>query len=79
MERLRGDFPDFLGRRVVRTDRTDGLQLAFDDGAWVLMRLSGTEPLHARLHRSGDDEGIREYRRAGARMGIFRGGRGSQS
>jgi phosphomannomutase len=26
-------------------DRTDGLKLEFDDGAWVLLRLSGTEPL----------------------------------
>jgi phosphomannomutase len=45
VERLRGDFSTFLGRRVVRTDRTDGLKLVFDDGAWVLLRLSGTEPL----------------------------------
>jgi phosphoglucomutase len=45
VERLRGDFSTFLGRRVAETDRTDGLKLTFDDGAWVLMRLSGTEPL----------------------------------
>lgn len=45
MERLRADFSTFLSRRVVETDRTDGLKLTFDDGAWVLMRLSGTEPL----------------------------------
>jgi phosphoglucomutase len=45
MQRLQGNFPTFLGRRVVRTDRTDGLQLAFGDGSWVLLRLSGTEPL----------------------------------
>ena len=43
--RLRADFREFAGRRVVRTDRTDGLQLTFDDGAWVLMRPSGTEPV----------------------------------
>jgi phosphomannomutase len=45
VERLRMDFSTFLGRRVAETDRTDGLKLTFDDGAWVLMRLSGTEPL----------------------------------
>ena len=45
VERLRGDFSSFLGRRVANSDRTDGLKLTFDDGAWVLMRLSGTEPL----------------------------------
>jgi phosphomannomutase len=44
-ERLRGNFKEFVGRPVVRTDRTDGLQLIFQDGAWVLMRPSGTEPV----------------------------------
>ena len=43
--RLKDDFSTFLGRRVKHTDRTDGLKLVFDDGSWVLMRLSGTEPL----------------------------------
>jgi phosphoglucomutase len=43
-EKLRGDGK-FEGRRIARTDRTDGLKLIFDDGAWVLMRASGTEPL----------------------------------
>jgi len=42
---LKKDYKQFLGRPVVRMDRTDGLQLEFDDGSWVLMRLSGTEPL----------------------------------
>jgi phosphomannomutase len=45
IQRLGGDFSTFLGRRVARADRTDGLKLVFDDGSWVLMRLSGTEPL----------------------------------
>jgi phosphoglucomutase len=47
--RLRADFKDFAGRHVARTDRTDGLQLTFDDGAWILMRPSGTEPV-ARIY-----------------------------
>jgi phosphomannomutase len=45
VERLAGDFAMFLGRRVTRADRTDGLKLVFDDGSWVLLRLSGTEPM----------------------------------
>jgi len=45
VERLKGEFPQFLGRRVQQTDRTDGLKLVFDDGSWILLRLSGTEPL----------------------------------
>jgi alpha-D-glucose phosphate-specific phosphoglucomutase len=43
--RLKHNFKEFAGRHVARTDRTDGLQLTFDDGSWVLMRPSGTEPV----------------------------------
>ena len=43
--RLKTDFTTFLGRHVANLDRTDGLKMAFDDGSWVLLRLSGTEPL----------------------------------
>ena len=45
VSRLKADFSTFLGRRVERLDRTDGLKLEFGDGSWVLLRLSGTEPL----------------------------------
>ncbi len=45
VERLKESFPEFLGHRVAQTDRTDGLKLVFDDGSWILLRLSGTEPL----------------------------------
>jgi len=45
VERLKDNFATFLGRRVKRTNRIDGLKLEFDDGSWLLMRLSGTEPL----------------------------------
>ena len=45
LERLKSDFSEFLGRRVAQSDRTDGLKLVFSDGAWILLRLSGTEPL----------------------------------
>jgi phosphomannomutase len=45
VERLKNGFSEFLGRRVAQEDRTDGLKLIFDDGSWILLRLSGTEPL----------------------------------
>jgi phosphoglucomutase len=48
-ERLRENFSEFAGRHVAKTDRTDGLQLIFDDGSWLLMRPSGTEPV-ARIY-----------------------------
>jgi alpha-D-glucose phosphate-specific phosphoglucomutase len=44
-ERLRDDFPTFAGRKVACTDRTDGLKLVFENGEWLLMRPSGTEPV----------------------------------
>ncbi len=45
VNRLKADFPTFLGRHVKNIDRTDGLKMEFDDGSWVLLRLSGTEPV----------------------------------
>jgi phosphoglucomutase len=44
-KRLLGKFKEFAGRHVKSVDRTDGLQMTFDDGSWVLMRPSGTEPV----------------------------------
>ena len=45
LERLRTDPKEFAGRRVAKINRTDGLKLIFDDGSWILMRASGTEPI----------------------------------
>jgi phosphoglucomutase len=39
------DATTLLGRKVVSVDRTDGAKFTFADGAWMLLRLSGTEPL----------------------------------
>ena len=36
-------------------NRLDGLKLIFDNGEWILMRPSGTEPL-IRIMAEGDDE-----------------------
>ncbi len=48
--------PDRLGRgRVVRVQTTDGLKLHFEDGSWVLVRASGTEPV-ARLYVEAPDD-----------------------
>jgi phosphomannomutase len=53
IERLRQDFTKFAGRKVTQTDRTDGAKLVFENGWWLLMRLSGTEPL-LRLYTEAD-------------------------
>ena len=47
------DVSTLLGRRVVSIDRTDGAKFVFDDGSWMLLRLSGTEPL-LRLYVEAD-------------------------
>ncbi|MCL6480224.1 MAG: phosphoglucomutase/phosphomannomutase family protein [Firmicutes bacterium] len=44
-ERIRGNFSEFAGKKVIQTDRTDGIKLVFGDGSWLLLRSSGTEPL----------------------------------
>lgn len=44
-QRLQADFKDFAGRRVSSLNRADGLKLIFEDGDWILMRPSGTEPV----------------------------------
>ena len=43
--RLKEEIKVFEGRPISSLDRTDGLQMIFADGSWVLLRLSGTEPL----------------------------------
>jgi len=45
MARLKQDYKTFLGRQAKSLDRTDGLKIEFEQGSWVLLRLSGTEPL----------------------------------
>ena len=44
-ERLQASFEQFAGRRVTSVNRKDGVKLIFDNGDWLLMRPSGTEPL----------------------------------
>jgi phosphomannomutase/phosphoglucomutase len=39
-----------------RIDETDGVKLTFDDGAWVLARSSGTEPLYRVYAESRDKD-----------------------
>ncbi len=45
VDRLKQTFTEFAGRHVAKENRLDGMKLIFDDGSWVLMRPSGTEPV----------------------------------
>ncbi len=45
-QRLSADPPDSIGgRKVVDVNRMDGVKYIFDDGSWLLLRMSGTEPV----------------------------------
>ena len=43
--KLARDWEKFDGQKLAKIDRTDGLKMVREDGSWVLMRLSGTEPV----------------------------------
>src|SRR5882762_2972663 len=45
IQKSKTEASTLLGRKVKSIDRTDGAKFAFDDGSWILLRLSGTEPL----------------------------------
>ena len=45
VKRVAIDASTLLGRKVVSVDRTDGAKFVFEGGSWMLLRLSGTEPL----------------------------------
>ena len=49
------DASAISGRKVASIDRTDGTKFVFDDGSWMLCRLSGTEPL-LRLYTEAESE-----------------------
>ena len=46
MESLRTDPPkEVLGKKVVDINRLDGDKFICEDGSWLMLRLSGTEPI----------------------------------
>jgi len=55
MRKVAVDATTLLGRKVVSVDRTDGAKFVFGDGSWMLLRLSGTEPL-LRLYVEAESE-----------------------
>ena len=43
------------GRRIAQINRMDGVKFLFEDGSWLLMRASGTEPL-VRIYSESESE-----------------------
>jgi alpha-D-glucose phosphate-specific phosphoglucomutase len=65
-QKIASDVGEFHGRRVSQQNRVDGLKLIFEDGSWVLMRPSGTEPVvryYAESTTITDLEKLLEYGR----------------
>ena len=67
-QRSQQEYISFQGRRVARTDRTDGLKLVLDDGCWVLFRLSGTEPVCRLYCEAPTEEGLEELAKQARRF-----------
>ncbi len=44
-EKLAQEPSEIGGRKIEKTNRTDGVKFIFAGGSWMLMRPSGTEPL----------------------------------
>lgn len=58
--RLRDEKMETIaGRRVAATNFRDGFKFIFDDGAWLLIRPSGTEPV-LRLYSEANDPAVVE-------------------
>lgn len=53
----RDGLSDFAGFRITRRENLDGIKLYFDNGAWLLLRPSGTEPL-LRIYSEADSQSI---------------------
>lgn len=60
---ISNDLPDILarepseigGRKIDTINRLDGVKFLFEDGSWMLMRPSGTEPV-VRIYAESEDE-----------------------
>jgi phosphomannomutase len=55
-ERLRSSSPDAIDQaKVVKIDTSDGFRFILDDGTWLLVRFSGTEPV-LRIYTETDSQ-----------------------
>jgi phosphoglucomutase len=66
------DASTLLGRKVVSVDRTDGAKFVFKDGSWILVRLSGTEPI-VRLYVEAESAAATEKLTRAASEWILKG------
>ncbi len=57
---MEGDLDSISDLKVVEINRIDGVKYILEDGSWVLLRLSGTEPLLRIISESWSEEEARK-------------------
>jgi alpha-D-glucose phosphate-specific phosphoglucomutase len=63
MKRLRDETPTTLaGQAVVSSSKVDGVKMVREDGSWLLIRPSGTEPLVRCYIEARSPEGVEELK-----------------
>lgn len=60
-----GSLREIASRPVVRENFRDGFKYFFNDGSWLLVRPSGTEPVLRLYSEAGDPETVEKLLRAG--------------
>lgn len=69
IDRLKSDPPTTIaGRTVATTNFRDGFKFIFADGAWLLVRPSGTEPVLRLYSEAGDSSVVEEFLAAGREL-----------
>jgi phosphoglucomutase len=58
-EKLAQEPLEIGGRKIEKINRMDGVKFMFEDGSWMLMRPSGTEPM-VRIYAEAEDKNILE-------------------
>lgn len=68
MDRMRQVPETFAGRRIVEVKRVDGVKWLLEDGGWVLLRPSGTEPVVRFYAEATSERDLSELIEAGRHM-----------
>ncbi len=71
LQRLQSEPPTaFVGRTVTATNFTDGFKFIFDNGDWLLIRPSGTEPVLRLYSEAGDEAMVEQLLRAARQVAM---------
>lgn len=66
---LESDPPkDILGKKIVETDKMDGIKFICEDDSWLFFRLSGTEPIFRIYAEAGTEEKAQEMLELGKKI-----------